>query len=305
MAISDQIQKFTSKARDVAGVANALTDLPGVPDQLRNSISSLFGTGTGVPPKDNRRDLNNFLSRVSKLNGFSKPSFFYIEISPPPMMRRSSGFLRDTSEDVRNLAFLCESTNLPGVALATSEIRRYGYGPLEKKPYAPIFVDTNFTFFVDASGLVQTFFYKWMNGIVKFDEVHFGKHGYDYIHPFEVNYKHRYATDIIITTVDESNRDIINVRLRDAFPIFMGDISLGWNDTDTISRLPVAITYYNWTVEKINVDQVMEERSQSVIQKLIKTGTAIQTLASLRKPNNVADVINVINNAKIAVGGLL
>lgn len=302
MAISDQIQKFTSKARDVAGAATVLADLPGIPAELRSSINSLFGTGTGLAPAQNRRDLNNFLSTAGKLGGFSRPSYFYVEIPPPP-------FMRDSADEARTLAFLCESTNLPGVNLATSDIRRYGIGPIEKKPYAPIFTDVTFTFFADASGMVQKFFYKWMNGIVKFDEVHYGPAGEigfgETIEPFEVNYKNRYATDILITTVDESNNDIINVRLRDAFPIFFGDISLGWNDTDSISRLPINFTYYNWKIENININQLQETRSQSIIQRLIKAGTAIQTLSTLRKPNNVADIINVVNNTKIAIGGLL
>jgi hypothetical protein len=211
---------------------------------------------------------------------------------------------RDT---MRNLAFLSESTNLPGVALQTSEVRRYGYGPTERKPYLPSFIDTNFSFFVDGSGLIQKFFYKWMNGIVKFDETVNGSgatYGTNTLQPFEVNYKDQYATDILITTVDENNNDIINVRLTKAFPIFMGDISLGWGDTDSISRLPITFTYFNWKIENINVNQVSENRKPGVVQSLIKAGTALQTLSTLRKPNNVADIINVVNNTKLVIGGL-
>lgn len=300
MAISNSINGLISKGRDVAGTANALVDLPGIPDGVRNSVRSLFGTGTGLPPSRNRRDLNNFLSTASKLNGFTRPSYFYIEIAPPPMLVSE----RDT---MRNLAFLSESANLPGVSFATSEVRRYGYGATERKPYAPIFVDTNISFFVDGSGLIQKFFYKWMNGIVKFDETVNGKgatYGRNTLQPFEVNYKDQYATDILITTVDENNNDIVNVRLTKAFPIFMGDISLGWNDTDSIARLPITFSYYNWKIENINVNQVSENRKPGVVQSLIKASTALQTLSTLRKPNNVADIINVVNNTKLAIGGL-
>lgn len=298
---SQSINRFISKSRDVAGTANALLDLPGVPSELRNAVGSLFGTGRGLAPGQNRRDLNNFLGTVSKLKGFTRPAYFYVEISTPRMMTRESN-------NARNLAFLCETANLPGVSLATTEIRRYGYGPFERKPFSPTFADITMSFFADASGLVQKFFYKWINGIVKFDELPFGPIGETQttkLAPFEVNYKENYKADIIITTVDESNNDIINVRLRDAYPIFMGDINLGWGDTDSISRLPITFTYYNWKIENININQLQESRSPGLIQSLIKTGTAIQTLASIRKPNNVADVINVVNNAKIALGGIL
>ena len=298
---SESINSFISKSRDVAGSANALLDLPGVPSELRNAVGSLFGTGRGLAPGQNRRDLNNFLGTVSKLKGFTRPSYFYVEISTPRMMTRDSN-------SARTLAFLCETANLPGVSLATTDIRRYGYGPFERKPHSPAFVDMTMSFFVDASGLVQKFFYKWINGIVKFDELPFGPVGQTQttkLAPFEVNYKENYKADILITTVDESNNDIVNVRLRDAYPIFMGDVNLGWGDNDSISRLPITFTYYNWKIENININQLQETRSPGLIQSLIKTGTAIQTLASIRKPNNVADVINVVNNAKIALGGII
>lgn len=300
-AINSAISKTRDAVGSAAAIGDAVSNLPGVPDGLRNAIGSLFGTGRGLPPSQNRRDLNNFLGTASKLRGFARPSQFYIEIRPPYMMR-------DETENARTLAFLCESANLPGVSLATTDIRRYGYGPVERKPYAPIFVDTTMTFLTDASGLVQKFFYKWMNGIVKFDETVFGpvgQAGLSTIAPFEVNYKNQYSTDILVTTVDEVNNDIINVRFTEAYPIFMGDVNLGWGDTDSISRLPITFTFFNWKIEKININQLQERRSPGAIQSLLKVGTAIQTLATLRKPNNVADVINVVNNAKIAIGGLI
>jgi hypothetical protein len=301
MTAINAINSALSKSRDAIGTAaaigNLISTIPGVPSAIGNAVGSLFGTGTGLPPSQNRRDLNNFLSNVSKLNGFTRPAYFYVEFGVPFVMRPNV-------ENASTLSLLCESTALPGVALQTSEIRRYGYGPLEKKPYLPAFVDTTFTFLADGSGLIQKFFYKWMNSIVKFDEMPYGPGG-EYGMPFEVSYKDTYATDIVITTVDEANNDILNVRLRNAFPIFMGDVSLSWADSDSIARVPITFSFYNWKIENININQLVEKRSAGLIQNLIKAGTAIQTLASLKKPNNVAEALNVVNNSKIAIGGLL
>jgi len=302
MAITDSINKTISKTTDVVGAGAALANLPGVPQGIKDSINSIFNAGKGLSASQNRRDLNNFLANTHKLNGFSRPSLFYVEIVPPKSM-----FGTAERDNAKSLAFLSESANLPGVSLATTDVRRYGYGPTERKPYAPIFVDTTITFLVDNKGVVQSFFYKWINSIVKFDTV-VGGNGSVFnnrlINPFEVNYKDDYSSDIIITTVDDSNNDIVNVRYTKAFPIFMGDISLGWNDTDSVARLPITFTYYNWKIEAINLNQISENRKPGVIQSLIKAGTAIQTLATLRKPRNVADVLNVVNNSKIAIGGL-
>ena len=108
------------------------------------------------------------------------------------------------TETARYIELWGESTNIPGIAVNTNTFRRYGYGPTERKPYTPIFVDTNMSFYVDGAGMIQKFFYKWMNGIVKFDETINGKgvkYGSTTLQPFEVNYKDQYATDILITFV--------------------------------------------------------------------------------------------------------
>ena len=42
--------------------------------------------------------------------------------------------------DLRNLVMRCESVVIPGVNFFTSDnIRRYGYGPIERRPYLPQF----------------------------------------------------------------------------------------------------------------------------------------------------------------------
>src|SRR5207302_938449 len=59
------------------------------------------------------------------------------------------------------LRFWCEGSNVPGVALATEDIKRYGYGPSEKKPFAPIFQDLQLTFRCDAAGKIWDFLHAW------------------------------------------------------------------------------------------------------------------------------------------------
>jgi len=302
MAITDQIGSAISKGRDAIGATASILNLPGVPSNIRDAVSTLFNSNIGVLPSSNRKDLNNLISTVSKIGGFTRPVNFYVEIAPPPM-------LRTELDSTRTLAFLSESANLPGVSLATSDIRRYGLGPIERKPYAPIFVDTTMTFLVDSSGIVQRFFYRWMNGIVKFDSMPWGPPtSYQYsnvIDPFEVNYKEQYKTDILVTTVNETGSEILNIRFFEAYPIFMGDVNLSWNDTDSISRLPITFTYFNWKIEdRIPLTQIPLKNATSALQSIIRAGTAIQTIASLRRPTGVADAINVVNNAKIALSSL-
>lgn len=300
MAISDQINKGIAKGFQVATVANAVS--PILPESLRKNLNSVFGLNT--KPPTGRKNIAGFLSAVNKYQGLARTNHFYVSIPTPPVVSKLGGNATITS---RELPFLCESAALPGVSLATSEIRRYGTGAIEKKPYAPIFTDQTFTFYGDNTGSVHKFFYSWLNGIVKYDErVPSGVMGRNNAFPFEVEYKEQYAVDITITCINEADQTVSEFILQDAYPIFLGDVAVSWADNDTFMRIPITFTYYNWKLNTMNVNAAIRSPANnlSTVQRLIKAGTAIQTLATLRKPTGVADIINVIGNSKIALGGL-
>lgn len=286
------LSEIFAKGRDAAGAANALREY--LPEPITNAIDTVLGGN--ILPLGVRKGINGFRSTINGLGGLQRSNHFYVTIPNPRILSGDIGPIL--------LPFLTESANLPGISLATSEIRRYGVGAIERKPYAPIFTDQQMTFYGDGSGTVHKFFYKWMNGIVKFDNPVNGKGGYNGLRPFEVEYKRDYAVDIVITTIDEKERKIKEFKLYGAYPISIGDINMSWAETDNFQRIPVTFTYYNWKRTDISIDIDNEFGNLSAVQKILKAGTAIQTLASLRKPGNVADIINVVNNSKIALGGI-
>jgi hypothetical protein len=288
-----KIADFFSTGRNVAGQANAIREF--LPSEIANGIDSILGGN--ILPLGQRKGISGFRSTINNLGGLQRSNQFYVTIPNPRILQGDIGPI--------TLPFLTESAVLPGVSLATSEIRRYGYGPTEKKPYAPVFTDQQMTFLGDGSGVVHKFFYKWMNGIIKYDEFPRGRPGYNNVRPFEVEFKRNYAVDITISCIDEIEKKIIEVTLYDAFPIFVGDVALNWADNDSFVRFPVTFTYYKWkrTDININIDDLLGE-DISPIQRILKAGTAIQTLARIKKPQNINDITNVVNNSKTAIGSV-
>lgn len=288
-----KVSNFFERGRSIAGAAGALREF--LPQEITNGIDSIFGGN--ILPVGVRKGISGFRSTINNLNGLQRANHFYVTIPNPPILQGDIGPIL--------LPFLTESANIPGVAFATSDIRRYGYGPMEKKPYAPVFVDQTMNFYGDGSGLVHQFFYKWMNGILKYDEFPMGRPGFNGVRPFEIEYKRQYAVDLTITTVDETDKKIIEIKLFDAFPIAVGDVNLNWGQTDSFVNFPVTFTYYKWkrTDISINLEDLIGE-DLSPVQRILKAGTAIQALAKVRKPNNVADIINVVNNSKVAIGSV-
>lgn len=277
--LADGINKFTARTTQIAGVLNAL---------------GVLGKNKKNPPT--KRGMAGVKAQLDRVAGPQRTNLFVVEISPPQML---NNFI-DAS---KTLTFLTESCNLPGVSLATSEIKRHGYGVAEKKPYLPIFTDQSFSVIADNKGVAHRFFYKWLNGIVQYDSPFGDASNYAGLRPFQVNYKDNYKSNVTITTYDEFERKVIVVQLYEAFPIFLGDMAFNWSDIDGIARMPITFTYLNWARTNIDIETVdkLGNNNLSLLQRLQKAGNAIQTLASIRKPRNVADIVNVVNNAKIAL----
>ena len=303
MAISDQINKGISKGRDILATADALKGV--LPEPISRALGE-FINGKGMNGQSNR-NINDFKALLNKLGGVARTNMFDVQI-PIPKILQGKTTVNSSAVTAATVSLLCDTAVLPGVSFNTSEIKRYGFGALEKKPYLPTFADQTFTFIGDNTGVVHGFFYKWMNGIVKSDispanQVNVGYNG---LSAFEVEYKENYAVDIVITCYSETDQKIIVCTLRQAYPIFLGDVPLSWAENDQFMRVPVTFTFLNWDLDIIDINSTLQNpaNSMSTLQKIIKVGTAIQTIASIRKPTGVADIINVVNNAKIAIGGL-
>jgi hypothetical protein len=130
----------------------------------------------------------------------------------------------------RRLNYRCESANLPGRTLSTTEQKTYG--PIEKHPYLTTFTDLQLMFIVDDDMSQKVFFDAWLN----------------YINPQYNNnfrYKNNYATIITINQYDVTNKLSYSINLYDAFPISMNQLDLNWSN-DGFHKLSVDFAYTYW-----------------------------------------------------------
>lgn len=285
------ILSTASKAINTIGAVNSIV----------GNVQSIFGIGgsTNAPGSTSNA---NFLSKIRK-TGVARRNLFNVFVPAPTVLTGT-----DTGLDLHLFA---ESVNLPGINFATSDIRRYGHGPSEKKPYAPIFNDISVTFIADGGGDIHKFFYKWMEGTIFFGSPTAGakegsKSKIGGLSAYEVNFKDQYRTDLRIVTYNEQNDKIIESVLYGAYPVSITDTPLSWGDTDQFMTITVTFTYVNMQIENLDTFEGKDGVNQSVglLQKILQVGSAVQVLGALKKPRSIADVVNVTSNAKIAVGGL-
>lgn len=201
-------------------------------------------------------NLNEIISEIATA-GVQKTNKFLVEFSSPPSLSQSQN-AQALTQTQNKLRLYCEQVNLPGVGMLTADNRRFGYGHAEKKPFAPLFTDVSMTFRGDAEGQVLTFFREWIKLAINYDlsQGIDGLNGNKF-YPGEVCYKYDpsnqegYATDLIIHTYKDDSSESGQTTLRMAYPILLGDQSLGWADNNQYMKIPVIMTYYDWFSSEI------------------------------------------------------
>lgn len=159
----------------------------------------------------------------------------------------------------RVIEYWCLASSFPGVVLSTHNVSRYGYGPIEKKPFMPIFSDVTFQFIADGNGIIYDFFQQWINMMSNFDLRHGINSGSNptamssrtRLDSYELSYKSDYAVDINIIVYNDNGSETLTIVLRDAYPTYLGDMHFNWAENSSFTKLPVSFTFIDWYNESI------------------------------------------------------
>ena len=191
-----------------------------------------------------------FLSEIST-NGIIQPNRYQVEITAPEAMRTS--LINGTSviDTTRMLLARAESARLPGISIMTSDVNRFGVGPLQKMPFNVAFTETSLTFIADKNGFVYRYFYTWMNRIFDFTGSGFNRTLFSTIPTYTVEYKDRIATDVKTTIYDSNNNARQSVTLYKAFPISFNEVPLEWARENELMRFTVNFAFTNWSLNDV------------------------------------------------------
>lgn len=258
-----QTKTKTKAAANTAPVANnALPEpssesLPPGLETLNASQGARFRTtGQSIPEAFS---INSFRSEM--LENEVLPTHTYLVTFSPfrNTATRENGPLTDFVTNKRNtLMMRCENVVLPTPSLLEEEnIRRYGYGPVEKVPYGVQFSDVTMTWIVDKNSEIVDFFHQWMNTIIHHDspntlmarnaDTRLGLQEYN---PFEVGYKDSYANPIVrIYVYNRQNQTTTTYEMYDVFPMNIQAMNLSWADENQVQKLTVTFAYINMRVQ--------------------------------------------------------
>jgi hypothetical protein len=188
------------------------------------------------------------------------PSHTYLVTFAPfrDVGSRENAPLTNFVTNKRNTLMLrCENVVLPSPSILDEEnIRRYGYGPVEKVPYGVQFSDVTMTWVVDKNSEIIDFFHQWMNTIVHHDSKNtamypnYSRPGLQKYNPFELGYKDAYANPIVrIYVYNRQNQTTTTYEMYDVFPMNIQAMNLSWADENQVQKLTITFAYMNMRVE--------------------------------------------------------
>jgi hypothetical protein len=201
-------------------------------------------------------NIANFSAVVNK-RGVLRPNKFLMRFNPSFLSVFTASSQALFSAVNRELEFWCDSASIPGVSLSLRQLLRYGYGPVEKKPVAPIFNDVAFTIINDGASYNLEFFQQWLMFINRFD-LRTGDLKAGNPAAFELEYKKYYATGLQVYVYNTAGINqtqqgpVMKVTFREAYPIHIADTQLNWADNQNIMRIPVTFTFHDWYLDDLN-----------------------------------------------------
>ena len=202
--------------------------------------------GKGGPAKTNRFEVvlpipmyigqsigNSFLEKVLNF-----PNSIFSDVSDAinnAMGSDGSDGMKSSNPSIsRYLALQCESAELPGRTLETSDVKIYG--PSFKVPYRMQYSETTLTFICTNDFYERKLFERWMDAIIPPDTNN---------PRFPKSNSSRYMTNIRIIQYDDFVRQIYAIDLIDAFPTGISPQSLSWSD-DGFHRLSIQFSYQTY-----------------------------------------------------------
>jgi hypothetical protein len=197
-------------------------------------------------------DVSQFKGRVAQ-SGFIQTNKYEVAINFD-----NAGFASSVmgqmnfAQIARELRERCVSASLPGLALRTQDVNRYGLGVTEKMPFSGNYTEITLSFLCDRHGAVNRFMYGWLNSIfsVTGSVAPTATFGRDF---YTAEYKDNYSATIDIVVYDNAAGRPIVYRLYKAFPISMNDIAVSWSDNNNLMKLTGTFTFKEWQIDNSRV----------------------------------------------------
>ena len=195
--------------------------------------------------------LNAFLSHNASRDGYAKPNRYEVilglpsgAVSSPETSGKDASAttvrLLDSSA-ARRISFRCDTIAIPGRNLRT-QMNGNIYGPPHEIVQGQTYGEVQASFYL-GSDLAERYFFEQWQKVTYNSET------------FNINYYKEYVGSVDIFQLNEQDERTYGVRLEEAFPKTINEISYGHGNNNAINKLTVSFSYRkfrNLGTEEVN-----------------------------------------------------
>jgi hypothetical protein len=230
-------------------------------------------------------DINKFADNINTYGTLQTNKFEVYFIPPASVLSLLNNIkINENSSDITSIPrlfnFRAEQVKVPGVALDLARINTYGYGIGKQFPTNVHFTDNVITFIDDKNNTLFKFFYIWLNSIVDFS----GKSSPSGDPTYRTEYKDNYSCNINIAIYNQDSENVTNVVMKNAYPTYINDVNLAWDNRSELYRNTVGFTFSEWYIDLGNTFEFSPSVSDTK-----------RSLPSFSSANGV--LLNTITNA--------
>lgn len=236
-----------------------------------------------------------FKSTMQGYGGLAQANKFLVQCDAPPKIRSFAGA---TAVSAQDLSFFCDTTSLPGKNINTFDYKRQAYGDVTKLPMSRASENVQCTFFVDSNYKILKFFQTWLDYVIEGTDESPNTILDGGRQHREIGFKEDYETRMVIRGFSDlgSTGQGIEYTLHGAYPIQVGAVSMGWEQNDTLIKLPVEFTYTYYTTRKLDgINPGLHKPSGiGFFTRLAQLGSIAGVISTIKKPTGIQDAINQV-----------
>jgi len=224
--------------------------------------------------------LNAFLQHNSSKDGYSKPNRYEVilglpsgAVSSPETSGKDASAttvrLLD-SDAARRISFRCDTIAIPGRNLRT-QLNNNIYGPPHEIVQGQTYGEVQASFYL-GNDLAERYFFEQWQKVTYNSET------------FNINYYKEYVGSVDIFQLNEQDERTYGVRLEEAFPKTINEISYGHGNVNAINKLTVSFSYRKF--RNLGTEEVNGGEQKSLEAKLSEQlGNTLRANLQLRLPN--------------------
>ena len=178
-------------------------------------------------------NVQDIVSSINK-SGIAQSSHFSVQLTGP------------SSRGAQELMSRADSVNLPGRTITTAEHKFTNYGPINKVPYGQIYGDSTITFLLSEDLREKDFFEHWQEQMINTGAYEENLASVRPESKWNVKYFDNYLGTVTIRQYGAAGNLKTIHKLQEAYPILIGDVSMGWGNSDA-AKLSITFAYKNYT----------------------------------------------------------